>query len=218
MSSDPGLNLIYWISRGIVRLWLRIWLRFETHGGENVPATGGCLLASNHVSYLDPPVVACGIGHRVIHFLARDTLSRSLIGRWFFRSVQTIPIDRTRGDVAALKKGLNCLKRGQVLALFPEGTRSPDGELKPAKGGVGFLIAKAEVPVVPVYVEGTYKSFPKGSCIVKPGKVRVFYGPPIQPAEFAAIGDDRESYQKIGDLVMSRIAALKAEKTACEPS
>lgn len=199
----------YYTARFCVWVWLKVYLRFESHGSENVPRTGGCLIASNHVSYLDPPVISCSVKHRLVHFLARDTLFTPGIGGWFMHGVQCIPIDRTRGDVAALRKGISVLKNGEALSLFPEGTRSPDGQLKAAKGGVGFLIAKAAVPVVPAYVDGSYAAFPKGAKYVKPGKVRVFYGPPIQPAEFAALGDGRESYEKIGQLVMSRIAALK---------
>lgn len=199
----------YRTARYWVRLWARIWLRFQSHGSENVPRTGSCLVASNHVSYLDPPMLACGVQHRLIHFLARDTLWTPGVGAWFMTAIQCIPIDRTRGDVGALRKAIAVLKEGEALALFPEGTRSPDGQLKEAKGGVGFLIAKAGVPVVPVYVDGSYAAFPKGARHIRPGKVRIFYGPPIQPSEFAALGEGRESYEKIGRLVMSRIAALK---------
>lgn len=202
-------DTLYWLARFSVWVWLKVYLRFRSHGSENVPATGGCLIACNHVSYIDPPVICSGISHRLIHFLARDTLFRTRIGGWFMRGVQCVPIDRTRGDVGALRKGISILKSGETLALFPEGTRSPDGELKPAKDGVGFLIAKAGMPVVPAYVDGSYKAFPKGAKWVRPGKVQVFYGPPIQPSEFAGLGQDRDAYERIGQIVMSRIAQLK---------
>ena len=209
--SAPGRSSdrLYRLSRFLVRLWLKLYLRFESHGSENIPATGGCIIASNHVSYLDPPVIACGVTHRLIHFMARDTLLRTRIGGWFFEGVQCISIDRNRGDVAALRKAIHVLKSGEALAVFPEGTRSLDGALKAAKGGIGFLIAKAAVPVVPAYVDGSYDAFPKGAKWIKPGRVRVFYGPAVQPAEFAALGDDRVSYERLGALVMSRISGLK---------
>ena len=193
----------------VVRLYLKIWERFEIHNPENVPAIGGCIIASNHVSYLDPPVVAIGIKHRIVHFMARDTLFSTPFARWFLNSVQVLPMDRTRGDVGALRKGISLLKSGKVLGLFPEGTRSPNGEMQNAKGGIGFLIAKAKVQVVPTYVDGTFQAFPKGAKRMKRGKVRVFYGKPITPAEFAAFGTNRDSYERIGELVMSRIATLK---------
>jgi 1-acyl-sn-glycerol-3-phosphate acyltransferase len=203
----------YWVASGAVHIGLKIWERFESRGGENVPRTGGCVIASNHVSFLDPPAVCCGMRHRVVRFLARDTLFKPGIPRWFLLNVACVPLDRTRGDVGALRTAIGLLRDGHVIALFPEGTRSPDGELKPAKGGVGFLIAKAAVPVVPAYVDGSYAAYPKGAKRIKRGKVRIFYGKPIEPSEFAQFGHSRDAYDKIGQLVMSRIAALKAENT-----
>ena len=206
----------YGLVCAVVRLFFRIWERFETHNPEQVPAVGGCIIASNHASYLDPPVIAIGVKHRAVHFMARDTLFSTPIARWFFISVQVLPMDRTKGDIGALRKGIGLLKSGKVLGLFPEGTRSPTGALQSAKGGVGFLIAKAEVPVVPAYVDGSFQAFPKGATRIKRGKVRVFYGKPIPPSEFAALGTARHSYERIGELVMSRIAALKPCESAAE--
>lgn len=207
-------NWLYYVARFSMLVALRVLERFRAYGGENVPAEGGCIIAANHASYLDPPALAASINHRVIRFMARDTLFASRIGHWFFTGIQCVALDRTRGDVAALRKGIGILKEGRVLALFPEGTRSLDGRLQEAKGGIGFLISKAEVPVVPAYVEGTFDAFPKGAKKVKPGRVRVYYGAPIQPGEIAALGSGRESYEQIGKLVMSRIAALKDSAAA----
>ena len=118
-------------------------------------------------------------------------------------------MDRTKGDVGALRKGIGLLKEGKVLGLFPEGTRSPTGEIQPAKGGIGFLIMKAGVPVVPAYVDGSFKAFPKGANRIHRAQVSIYYGTPISTSEFAALGTDRDSYGRIGELVMNRIAALK---------
>jgi 1-acyl-sn-glycerol-3-phosphate acyltransferase len=199
----------YWLVCVVVRLFLRIGHRLEIHNPENVPTVGGCIIASNHVSYLDPPVIAVGIKHRVVHFMARDTLFSTPFVGWFLTSVQALSMDRTRGDVGALRKGIHLLKSGKVLGLFPEGTRSPNGEMQSAKGGIGFLIAKAAVPIVPAHVDGSFQAFSKSAKRIKRGKSRVFYGKPIEPAEFASFGADRDSYKRIGELVMRRIAALK---------
>jgi len=207
--SQREAPFFYWLVCIVIRFLLRVWNRFEVHNPENVPAVGGCIIASNHVSYLDPPAVAVGIKHRVVHFMARDTLFSTPLARWFLTGIQVMPMDRTRGDVGALRKGINLLKSGKVLGLFPEGTRSPNGEIQSAKGGIGFLISKASVRVVPVYVDGSFQSFPKGAKRIKRGRVRVFYGKPIEPSEFAALGTDRDSFERIGELVMNRIAALK---------
>lgn len=161
MRREPG-HLLYWIVRAIVWFVSLFYFRFRSYGSENVPGTGGCILTPNHVSFLDPPMVGIGMRHRVVHFMARDNLFDVPVLGWWYRKIGTIAIDRTKGDLAALRTALNGLKRGEVVCLFPEGTRSLDGELQQPKGGVGFLIAKAGVPVVPVYVDGTYRAWPKG--------------------------------------------------------
>jgi 1-acyl-sn-glycerol-3-phosphate acyltransferase len=174
-----------------------------------VPATGGCILAANHASYLDPPAVGCGLNHRVVHFMARDTLYKNRFFSWVLLQLRPFPIDRTKGDVGALRKALNHLKEGHVVALFPEGTRTSDGNLQAPKGGIGFLIAKAAVPVVPVHIDGTFKAYPRGAKRVNRTPVTLRYGKPILPDELKKLGDDRSAYEKIGKLVMERISALK---------
>lgn len=203
---------IYRLSCFIVWTTLKVWERFKVEGAEHVPATGGCLIAANHVSFLDPPVVAVGVPHRQVHFMARDTLFRTFIGRWYLTGVGTMPIDRTKGDVGALRKAISVVKEGKVLGLFPEGTRSPDGKLREAKGGIGFIIAKAGVPVVPAYVSGTFHALPKHARRLRRGGVTVRYGRAMPFSEFAPLCDREDGYTRIGQLVMSRIAALAAEK------
>ncbi len=212
MKQEERRFLKYWVyyaARFVLWAFLKVWERFKVIGANHVPDDGPCIIASNHVSFLDPPAVGVGVGNRIVHFLARDTLFAGPIRNWFMHAVHCVPIDRTRGDVSALRRALQVLKEGKVLAIFPEGTRSPTGELQPAKGGIGFLIAKAAVPVVPTFFEGTFRAYPKGAKFIRPGRVRVFFGPPIRPEEIGALGMGRESYEEIGRLVMSRIAQLR---------
>ena len=200
---------VYCLTRVLSRLLLKVWNRFESHGNEHVPQTGGCVIASNHASFLDPPVIGVGSPDRVVRFLGRDNLYQSRFMRWYLPAIGVVPLDRSRGDIGALRKAIQILKGGEVLGLFPEGTRTTDGRLQPPKGGIGFLIAKAGVPVVPAYVDGTFQAFPRDTRRIKPAQIRVFYGPPIQPAEVAALAGQDDGYLKIGQLVMDRIAALK---------
>lgn len=202
---------LYWSVRACTWFVSLLYLRFKAFGSEHIPETGGCILTPNHVSFLDPPMVGCGVKHRVVHFMARDNLFDAPILGWWYRKIGTIAIDRTKGDLAALRTALNGLKSGKVVCLFPEGTRSLDGELQPAKGGVGFLIAKAGVPVVPVYVDGTYRAWPKGATWIKPKKVRVYFGKPILPEEFGLDQKGKPDYDKIVQLVMERIGELKPD-------
>ncbi len=203
---------LYWLSRGFVYLCLLLKYRMRVTGREHVPASGGAVIAANHCSYLDPPVMAGCNNRRIVHFMARDTLFSNPIARWFFPRVAVIPLDRTRGDLGALKKAIATLKEGKVIGLFPEGTRSPDGQMHPAKGGIGFLIAKGEVPVVPLCISGTYEAFPKGAKKMRPSRVVARLGKPITPEEIRAAMPTKGDYGAVGELVMRRIREL-AEKS-----
>ena len=206
------IPLVYIFSRFWFRLGLKIWNRFQAFGGNNMPAQGGVIIASNHASFLDPPIVGSGLTQRYVRFLARNSLFQNRIGAWWARNVGVVCIDRNRGDIAAFKAALLVLKAGGALCLFPEGTRTLDGNLQPPKAGIGFLIMKAEVPVVPVYVEGSFAAFPKGAKWIKPAKITVHYGPQISPSEFRQLGsgeERKEIYSKAAELVMAKIAELK---------
>ena len=199
---------LYWLSRGFVYFCLLLKYRMRVEGREHIPATGGAVIAANHCSYLDPPVMAGCSSNRIVHFMARDTLFSNPVAKWFFPRVAVIPLDRTKGDLGALKKAIAILKEGRVIGLFPEGTRSPDGTMRDAKGGIGFLIAKGDVPVVPLHITGTFAAFPKGAKKMKPSRVFARLGPAITPAEIRAAMPEKGDYAAVGALVMRRIAAL----------
>ena len=202
---------LYWLSRGFVYFCLLLKYRLRVSGREHVPARGGAVIAANHCSYLDPPVMAGCSNRRIVHFMARDTLFSNPVARWFFPRVGVIALDRTKGDLGALKKAIATLKDGHVIGLFPEGTRSPDGQMREAKGGIGFLIAKGDVPVVPLYISGTFAAFPKGADKLRPGRLVARFGPPISPDEIRAAMPAKNDYEAVGALVMSRIRALAEE-------
>ena len=205
--SQPTYN----VARRALKLGLLLWNRFTARGSENVPMTGGCIICANHASFLDPPILGAGVRHRQVRFMARDTLFEGPLMSRLMPRLGVIPLDRTRGDVSALRKAIQTLKSGAVVGLFPEGTRSLDGQLQEPKGGIGFLIAKAGVPVVPAYISGTYRAYPKGARFIHPVKVSILYGAPIPPAEFAALAAQDDGYNRIARLVMTRIAALKSQ-------
>lgn len=207
-------STFYWAARRVVWCWLRLKYKLRVEGLEHIPATGGVIFAANHQSYLDPPVMACSVPHRVVHFIARATLYSNPIGTFFFKHAQVIPIDRNKGDLSALKKTIAFLKQGKTIGIFPEGTRSPDGALRPAKGGIGFLIGKGNAPVVPLFISGTFDAFPKGSNKFRPARIHVKIGAPILPEELLAAMPEKGDYQAVGDLVMTRIQALAPAPTA----
>ena len=205
---------LYWLSRFGVWAALKLKYRLRIEGWRNIPTAGGAVLAANHCSYLDPPVMCSCSPRRIVHFMARDTLYSNRVAKWFFPRVGVIALDRTRGDLGALKKAIATLREGQVIGLFPEGTRSPDGKMREAKGGIGFLIAKGDVPVVPIHISGTFEAFPKGSNQFRPSRVVARIGAPISPEEIRAAMPAKNDYEAVGALVMGRIRALAGDAPA----
>lgn len=203
---------VYQFSTYLFRVFLKGWNRMRICGVENIPNQGGVLLASNHASFLDPPAVGGSYRGRPIHFMARNTLWNSKFGTWWMTKVGCIPVSRGTGDIKALKLTIKALKEGKAVSMFPEGTRTEDGELQSARGGIGFIIEKSGCVVVPAYIDGTYIAHPKGSDLIKPSKVSITYGPPITQADFQALGSGREAYDGYAALIMQRIADLKAQQ------
>lgn len=200
---------VYHISRVFFLCYLWFFHWYAMHGRKHVPREGGCILVSNHASFLDPIAVCCNIWNRHVYFLARNTLfKQSRFMKWWAISIGTLPIDRTKGDIRALKEAINLVRQGNILCLFPEGTRTRNGHLQPVKAGIGFLIEKAGVPVIPTYVSGTFEAFPRGARWIKPRKIAVYFGKPMMPVDCAVFKGDPDRYQKIADLVVARIAAL----------
>jgi cytidylate kinase len=209
--SEKMLNPIWYrMTCNFFWVCLRLKNRIKFYGLRNVPKTGGVIVASNHASYIDPPAVgACTYRTRMTHFMARDTLFKKGFMNWFLHKVGVIPLDRDKGDIKAMKTAIALLKDGASVALFPEGTRSLDGTLQPAKPGIGFLVAKGNAPVVPVYVHGSYAAWSKNSDGWKPNPISVIFGQLITQEEIRGLGEGREAYGLIGELIMKRIAELK---------
>ena len=201
--------MIYRISRKIFELLIRILYNFEVYGRENVPEPP-YLIASNHASIIDPPLVGIACNRHFIDFMAKKELfDRPFFGRWC-RKVGCIEVKRGGNSVKSLKEAIDRLVQGRVVAIFPEGTRSVDGKIRDAKRGTGFLIARAEVPVLPVYLEGSAKALPKGGRINRGAFIRVFIGKPLMPEEFSGLGSGRhKDYDAISNMIMSRIADIK---------
>jgi len=209
--SEKMLNPVWYrMTCAVFGMCLTVCNRYKVYGIKNVPKTGGVIIASNHASYIDPPAVgASSRKMRMTHFMARDTLFRNPLMGGFLRKVGVIPLDRDRGDIKAMKTAIQLLRDGASVALFPEGTRSPDGTLQSAKPGIGFLVAKGNAPVVPVYVHGSYEAWSKHSGGMKCKPVSVIFGQLITQEEIRGLGEGRDAYGQIGELIMKRIAELK---------
>jgi 1-acyl-sn-glycerol-3-phosphate acyltransferase len=180
------------IAQDVVRWFFRIsftvFYRIRTHGLKNFPAEDGFLLCANHQSFLDPLVlgVACP---RPVNYLGRKSLFRFRPLGWFLTWNDTIAIDRDASGIGGIKETLRRLKRGESVVMFPEGTRTHDGEVQPLKLGFCQLARRSKAPLFPVAFEGPFQSYSKHSSFPLPGRVHVVMGQPIPFDEYESLTD-----------------------------
>ncbi len=183
---------------------MRKVFRIKVSGEENIPPSGAYIVASNHRSYLDPPVLNA-VFPEPLFFLAKEELFRPPLG-WLIRHMRAVPVRRGSGDVAVLELSLEVLHRGCPVCVFPEGTRAQPGKFLRPKVGVGLLAVKSGVPVLPVYIGGTDELLPKGAVLPKfGGSVEVFIG---KPRRFMDYEDNLKGYRKVALEIMQEIVAL----------
>lgn len=207
------MNRYYLIGWICFRALYRFYFRWRVYNPERVPQTGPVILASNHASYLDPPLVGAGL-HRGINYLARENLFRFPVMGWVLRNWDVVPVDREGGGAAGLRAILDRLLAGGAIILFPEGTRTKDGKLQPARSGIGLTVIKSEAPVVPVRVFGTFEAYSRNHTFPRPRRVAVKYGKPMRFENLRAEAQTcskprlKEIYQQVADELMVEIAKL----------
>ncbi|MFH1288036.1 MAG: lysophospholipid acyltransferase family protein [bacterium] len=182
--------------------------RLDRKGIENFPEKGPVILASNHLSFLDPIIVPTA-SRRRMHFMAKAELFKVPVFGWLIKKFNAFPVKRGMLDRTAVKNSLNVLKNEDVLLLFPEGKRSPTGDIQEAKPGIGFFVYHSRSPVVPVLVTGTDKALPMGAWMIRPKKIRVIFGRPLYFDRYFSRKDLKDVYARIGEDIMSAIRALK---------
>lgn len=208
----------YWLLKAIVTPFLRIVFRPWVTGLENVPSTGGAILASNHLSFSDSIFMPLMVPRRVTFLAKSDYFTgRGLKGRLkslFFRGIGQVPLDRSGGKAseAALRTALNILRKGQLLGLYPEGTRSPDGRLYRGKTGVARMALSAGVPVIPVAMIDTHKMQPPGKLIPKIMRVGVLIGEPLDFSRYAGMEHDRFVLRSMTDEIMYELMVLSGQE------
>jgi 1-acyl-sn-glycerol-3-phosphate acyltransferase len=153
-----------------------------------VPAGGGALLLANHQSHLDAVLLGMACD-RPLNFLARETLFGFAPFRWLIRSLDAIPIDREGLGLSGIKETLRRVRNDEIVAIFPEGTRTRDGEIVPLKGGFAALARRAGVPLVPVGIEGAFHAWPRQRRFPRPGTIEIVFGQPLQPEQAAGLDD-----------------------------
>jgi 1-acyl-sn-glycerol-3-phosphate acyltransferase len=207
------MNLVYFLGWSFFRITYAIYFRWRVYNPERVPLTGPVILASNHASILDPPLVGSGV-HRSINYLARDTLFRFPGVGWLLRQWNSVPVDREGGGAAGLRAILDRLLAGGAIILFPEGTRTRDGNLQPARSGIGLTVIKSTAAVVPVRVFGTFGAYGRHITIPRPHRIEVKYGRPMFFEKLRAEAKNcskprlKQIYQEVADEIMEAIAKL----------
>lgn len=203
--------IVYSVIKVVLFSLYKLLFGFKAYGTSNVPFEDkrGIILAPNHTSYLDPPLLGISL-KKPVTYLAKDYLFKAFFVGWILRSVDALPIKSGSGeDFRSIRQLIKVLKDGKCVVVFPEGTRSVTGELKEPEPGVGFLALASKAWVVPVYIEGTYKAYPKGAKSLKAHPVRVYYGKPFIPAEDAGIAGEANPHMAVAQKIMQEIRLLK---------
>jgi 1-acyl-sn-glycerol-3-phosphate acyltransferase len=202
------MNFYYWLGYHLSRWLARLFFGFRIIHRERVIQTGPVILAVNHQSFLDPPL-AGNAADRAIFFLAKKSLMDVPILGWLLPKLNVIPVTLEGGDRSALKALIRVLGAGQCALVFPEGTRTPDGNLQPAEPGLGLLIAKTCAPVVPMRMFGAFDAWPIGGRLRLFRKITVVVGEPIYFSEADVAGGGKDLYARLSQRVMDAIASLR---------
>ena len=188
MKRSLAKRLFYDVLWVVTRMLAVVLFSIRVENRGYVPAAGGALVLSNHQSNFDPVLVGLACDRR-LNFLARQTLFEINGLRQLITALDAIPIDREGTGLAGLKETLRRLKRGELVLIFPEGTRTRDGAVAPLKPGFLRLARRGGVPLVPLAIEGAYAAWPRGQRLPGRAKMRVVFGPPLTPGEIDGLDD-----------------------------
>ncbi|HEV3342243.1 MAG TPA: lysophospholipid acyltransferase family protein [Pirellulales bacterium] len=194
-SRSLAKRLWYGFLQLVCRLLATLLFQIRISGRDLVPREGGVMVLSNHQSHFDPVLIGLACDRR-LNYLARDTLFGFAPFRWLIRSLDAIPLDREGLGLAGLKETLRRLKAGEPVLIFPEGTRTQDGEVAPLKPGFSALARRANVPLLPVGIEGAYHAWPRRRLLPGTGTIHIQFGEPLS-SEAAAAYDERRLVEEI---------------------
>lgn len=202
------MGATYQVCAAIAAAVAKALFSFRAYGRENVPNSGGCVIACNHESYLDPPLVGIS-APREIFFLARKTLLDWPILGPLFPKLNVIPVDQDRADMSALKTVIKRVRSGESTVIFPEGSRTLDGNFLPAMPGLGLVMAKTRCTVVPARIFGAHQAFPRGGKPHLFRKITLAIEPPMTFTDADYEGEGRDLYQRLSERVLARIGEIK---------
>ncbi len=211
--------MFYWLlKRILVGPLLRILFRPWVRGVENIPDSGPAILAGNHLSFMDSLFTPLVAPRPVVYLAKQDYFNgrgiKGRLTRWFFLATNQLPMDRSGGSAseASLNAGLKVLGSGNLLGIYPEGTRSPDGKLYRGRTGVARLVVEAQVPVIPVAIVGSDKIQPQGRLIPRLRRVGIIVGEPLDFSKYTEMSEDRFLLRSITDEIMYEILRLSGQQ------
>ena len=217
--------MFYDITCFFIGIFSRLFFPLRIIGSEKIPKEGGVIIAANHLSYLDIPLLGYSINkttRRHADFMAKKELFAVSILGFLFRKLSSFPIDREKVDRAGLREAVKRLQSGRMVAIYPEGTRSRDGRLHAGKPGVGMIVRMSGKKVVPAAIQGTDKALPPGRWLARPNPVTIKFGRPLDFGDIKSgesggkEGNEREGAEQITKVIMDNIAEL-AESLAIHP-
>jgi 1-acyl-sn-glycerol-3-phosphate acyltransferase len=210
----------YWLFKHVlIGPWLRMLFKLSVEGEENLPEGGPAILAGNHLSFSDSLFMPLLVKRKVTFLAKQEYFTghgvKGVLSRWFFRSAGQVPIDRSSGSAArdALETGTKVLLAGQLLGIYPEGTRSPDGRLYRGKTGVARMSLETGAPVIPAVVIGTDKAMPIGTRVPKFGsRIRVVFGKPLDFSRYEGMAGDRFVERSMTDEIMYELMVISGQE------
>ena len=195
--------MIYTITRLAITIYFNIYHRYSVTGKEKIPKDRPVIVASNHASYLDPPLVGLAFYPRYLKFIAGDWLFKLPIFGFFLRAMGSVPVspENKNSSASLLKMVIGFLKGGTSVFICPEGQRTTDGNLQPIEGGVAILALKTGAPVIPTWAGGTFRAFAPHMKLPRPRKLYVIFGDPIDPARLPEELDEKAKRKYILDRI-----------------
>ncbi|MFL5734951.1 MAG: lysophospholipid acyltransferase family protein [Chloroflexia bacterium] len=200
----------YRVTHAVFTALFRTFWPLRIEGREHVPREGAAVIVSNHLSLIDPFVVGYG-SDRPVSFMGKQELFRVPVLRFWIRKLGSFPVDRSRRDPAALRTALTLLKNGELLGMFPEGTRSTTGEMLELRAGAARLAARTRAPIIPAAVINTDHALPKGKFI-RPARIGVRFGPAFELTELYGRNDKGDEMERALEMIRVRIDDLHRDQ------
>ncbi|MFP4687207.1 MAG: lysophospholipid acyltransferase family protein [bacterium] len=196
----------YRFSQVVVGAFFRVYFRHQTYGLDNVPLDEGAVIATNHASVLDPPMIGVDLP-RPIFSMAKQSLHKIPLFGSLIRAFHSFPVKRGVYNRNAMEQAIKLLKAGNLVVMFPEGTRSRDGEMKAFRPGIGKIVKEAGCGVLPGYLEGTFEAWPPGKYLPRPRKTALTFGKMRYYDDYPDQG--RKTYRMIANDVCQAVKGLQ---------